>query len=80
MDAATGVVSKLEFTREYEYLQYCDDIMYMNKNVVCLIALYAKDRYGVYEFKNGVLTDSLLWANSYWAISTNDVLIYGEIC
>ncbi|MBO4712332.1 MAG: hypothetical protein J5615_00365 [Fibrobacter sp.] len=36
LDTATGVVSKLEFIGEYAWLDGCDDITYIDGDVVCL--------------------------------------------
>ena len=36
LDTATGIVQKLEFTGEYTWLKGCDDIMYIDGDVVCL--------------------------------------------
>ena len=48
LDTATGVVDKLDFVGEYAWLDGCDDIAYVDGEIVCLKALYAKKRYGVY--------------------------------
>ena len=36
LDTATGIVKKLEFTGEYAWLDGCDDITYIDEEVVCL--------------------------------------------
>ena len=36
LDTATGVMKKIEFTGEYAWLEGCDDITYIGRDVVCL--------------------------------------------
>lgn len=36
LDTATGIVTKLEFTSEYAWLEGCDDITYIDGEIVCL--------------------------------------------
>ena len=36
LDTATGIVKKLEFTGEYAWLEGCDDITYIDGDVVCI--------------------------------------------
>lgn len=74
LDTATGDVKKLEFTGEYAWLEGCDDITYMDGGVVCLKALYAENRYGVYKYVNNEFSDSLIWQNAFWSEYTKNVL------
>ena len=36
LDTATGIVKKLEFTGEYAWLEGCDDITYIDEEIICL--------------------------------------------
>ncbi|WP_297947488.1 hypothetical protein [uncultured Fibrobacter sp.] len=74
LDTATGIVKKLEFTGEYAWLEGCDDITYVDGDVVCLKALYDEKRYGVYEYGKDGLMDSLIWNDANWSIYTKNVL------
>lgn len=74
LDTATGVVSKLEFIGEYAWLDGCDDITYIDGDVVCLKALYDEKRYGIYEYGKDGLMDSLIWDDASWSIYTENVL------
>lgn len=74
LDTATGDVKKLEFTGELAWLEGCDDITYMDGGVVCLKALYAENRYGVYKYVNNEFSDSLIWQNAFWSEYTKNVL------
>ena len=74
LDTATGDVKKLEFTGELAWLEGCDDVTYIDGDVVCLKALYAENRYGVYKYASGELTDSLMWNDAYWSEYTKNVL------
>ena len=74
LDTATGIVRKLEFTGEYAWLEGCDDITYIDGDVVCLKALYDEKRYGVYEYGKNGLMDSLIWNDASWSIYTENVL------
>ena len=74
LDTATGAVKKLEFKGEYAWLEGCDDITYIDGDVVCLRALYAENRYGVYKYVNNEFSDSLIWQNAFWSEYTKNVL------
>ena len=74
LDTATGVVKKMEFIGEYAWLERCDDITYIDGDVVCLKALYDEKRYGVYEYGKDGLMDSLIWDDASWSIYTENVL------
>ncbi len=74
LDTATRIVKKLEFTGEYAWLEGCDDITYIDGDVVCLRALYDEKRYGVYEYGKNGLMDSLIWDGASWSIYTENVL------
>lgn len=74
LDTATGNVKKLEFNGENSWLEGCDDITYMDGGVVCLKALYAENRYGVYKYVNNEFSDSLIWQNAFWSEYTKNVL------
>lgn len=74
LDTATGDVKKLEFTGELAWLKGCDDITYIDGDVVCLRALYAENRYGVYKYVNNEFSDSLIWQNAFWSEYTKNVL------
>lgn len=74
LDTATGNVTKLEFTGDYAWLEGCDDITYIDGDVVCLKALYDEKRYGVYEYGKDGLMDSLIWNDANWSIYTKNVL------
>ena len=59
LDTATGTVSKLNFTGEYAWLEGCDDIAYIDGDVVCL--RQRGDRLCEIDFEsNGVVIDSLI--------------------
>lgn len=74
LETATGIVRKLELTGEYAWLEGCDDITYIDGDVVCLKALYDEKRYGVYEYGKDGLMDSLIWDDASWSIYTENVL------
>lgn len=74
LDTATGNVNKLDFTDEYAWLERCDDITYIDGDVVCLKALYDEKRYGVYGYGKNGLMDSLIWDDASWSIYTENVL------
>ena len=64
LDTATGVVSKLEFTGEYAWLDGCDDITYIDGDVVCL---RQRDG-GLCEMdleKKGFSVDSILYNSKF---------------
>lgn len=74
LDTATGVVSKLEFTGEYAWLEGCDDIAYIDGDVVCL--RQRGDRLCEIDFeKGGIVIDSLV--KSEWMLFEPPV-IYGN--
>lgn len=65
LDTATGDVKKLEFTGELAWLEGCDDITYINGEVVCL--RQRGDRLCEIDFeRNGVVADSLI--KSEWML------------
>lgn len=74
LDTATGIVKKLEFSGEYAWLEGCDDITYIDGEIVCLKALYDEKKYGVYEYGKDGLKDSLIWNDASWSIYTEKVL------
>lgn len=74
LDTATGVVNKLDFAGEYAWLEGCDDITYIDGEIVCLKALYDEKRYGVYGFGKDGPTDSLIWNCASWSVYTKHVL------
>ena len=74
LDTTTGNVSNLEYTGDYAWLEGCDDITYVDGDVVCLKALYDEKRYGVYEYGKDGLMDSLIWNDANWSIYTKNVL------
>ena len=74
LDTTTGNVSNLEYTGDYAWLEGCDDITYIDGDVVCLKALYDEKRYGVYEYGKDGLMDSLIWNDANWSIYTKNVL------
>ena len=74
LDTATGNVSNLEYTGDYAWLEGCDDITYIDGEVVCLKALYNEKRYGVYGYGKNGLIDSLIWDEASWSIYTENVL------
>lgn len=74
LETTTGVVKKLEFTGDYAWLDGCDDITYIDGDVVCLKALYDEKRYGIYEYGKDGLMDSLIWDDASWSIYTENVL------
>ena len=74
LDTATGNVTKLEFTGDYAWLEGCDDITYIDGDVVCLKALYDEKNYGIYEYGKDGLMDSLIWNDASWSIYTKNVL------
>ena len=74
LDTATGVVSRLDFTGDYAWLEGCDDITYIDGEAVCLKALYDEKRYGIYEYGKDGLMDSLIWNDASWSIYTENVL------
>ena len=80
LDTATGVVKKMEFTGKYAWLEGCDDITYIDGDMICLKALYDEKRYGVYEYDKNGLIDSLIWDGASWSIYTKNVLkIWGKM-
>ena len=60
LDTLAGNVTKLEFTGDYAWLEGCDDITYIDGEVVCLKALYDEKKYGIYEYGKDGLMDSLI--------------------
>lgn len=74
LETATGIVRKLELTGEYAWLEGCDDITYIDGEIVCLKLLYDEKRYGVYEYGKNGLMDSLIWNDANWSIYTKNVL------
>ncbi|MGM9984141.1 MAG: hypothetical protein ACI38O_05570 [Fibrobacter intestinalis] len=74
LDTATGNVKKLDFAGEYAWLEGCDDITYIDGNVVCLKALYDEKKYGLYEYGEMGLMDSLVWNDASWSIYTKNIL------
>lgn len=80
LDTATGVVKKKEFIGENAWLEGCDDITYIDGEIVCLKALYDKKKYGVYEYNKDGLKDSLIWNDAGWSVYTKNVLeIHGKM-
>ena len=67
LDTATGIVKKLEFTGEYAWLEGCDDITYIDGDVVCI--RQRGSGYCEIDFeKNGFSVDSLMeskWMMGY---------------
>lgn len=79
LDTTTGNVDELSLDGEYAWLKDCDDVTYLNENVVCLKAVYDNSRYGIHLVKNGELTDSLIWEGAKWSIESNkNIEIYGN--
>lgn len=74
LDTATGVMKKIEFTGEYAWLEGCDDITYIEGEIMCVKALYDEKKYGVYEYGKDGLMDSLIWNDASWSIYTKNVL------
>ena len=74
LDTTTGNVSNLEYTGDYAWLEGCDDITYIDGDVVCLKALYDEKNYGIYEYGKDGLMDSLIWNDASWSIYTKNVL------
>ena len=74
LDTVTGNVTKLEFTGDYAWLEGCDDITYIDGEVVCLKALYDEKKYGIYEYGKDGLMDSLIWNDASWSIYTKNVI------
>lgn len=69
IDTSTGKVSKLE--DEYlPWIEECDDVTYLDGHVMCLKAVYASDRYGVYLDVDGNVADSLLWNEAKWSFTS----------
>ena len=74
LDTATGNVKKLEFSGEYAWLEGCDDIAYIDGDVVCL--RQRGDRLCEIDFeKGGIVIDSLV--KSEWMLFEPPV-IYGN--
>lgn len=74
LDTVTGVMKKIEFTGEYAWLEGCDDITYIEGEIMCVKALYDEKKYGVYEYGKDGLMDSLIWNDASWSIYTKNVL------
>lgn len=60
LDTATGVVKKLEFTGEYAWLDGCDDISYIDGDVVCIKRL-GEPTGAITLFSEGNVVDSLVY-------------------
>lgn len=69
LDTTTGVVSKLE-VESLSWIEGCDDVTYLDGRVMCLRAVYASDRYGVYLDIDGNVADSLLWNDAKWSFTS----------
>lgn len=75
LDTVTGNIKKL--ADKYTWLNGCDDIIFIDGETVCLKALYDGKKYGVYEYGEKGIMDSLIWNGASWSIYTKKVL---EIC
>ena len=60
LDTATGVVKKLEFTGEYAWLEGCDDITFIDGEIVCVKRL-GKPTGTITLFSGGNVVDSLVY-------------------
>ncbi len=73
LDTATGIVKKLEFTGEYAWLDGCDDITYIDGDVVCVKRL-REPTGAITLFNEGDAVDSLVYDH----YTGNSPVFWGE--
>ncbi|MBO4713574.1 MAG: hypothetical protein J5615_06770 [Fibrobacter sp.] len=73
LDTVSGIVKKLEFTGEYAWLDGCDDITYIDGDVVCVKRL-GEPTGAITLFSKGDVVDSLVYDH----YTGNSPVFWGE--